>query len=173
MTLIDYLIKNGWVAGCNVATYQEPDTIHFLPPSAQFVNDKEMMREKLTLSAPLSSADRTEVSYDDYLAACERIGAPPRHIPGEVLTDAVKRIPVSPHLPPISRIYWGASVHLLPSIQVIVVIGNVLGAPQFSKGYYSHAESRWIIGYDWVGDGKILEWWPLPEVGTGTKPPQK
>ena len=133
----------------------------------------EKMMERLTASG-LSTACGTDlVKHSDYLAECERLGVPPRYIPGEVLTEAAKKTPVHPHLPPISRIYWGPSVELLPSIPVIAVTANRLGVPQYLTGYYSHAQARWIIGLDWVGNHDVIEWWPLPEAGTGTKPPQK
>ena len=172
MTLIEYLIKSGWVAGCCYATYQEPDAIHFLPPFSPYIKDKSLVQEKLTLTAPLINGVN-EVSHDDYLAECKRIGVPPHYIAGEVLTEAVKKTPVSPHLPPISRIYWGPSAQLLPSIPVIAVTAGNLGIPQHHTGYYSHAESRWIVGLDWIGKPDVIEWWPIPEFGTGTKPPKQ
>jgi len=55
-------------------------------------------------------------------------------------------------------------IELQPSEDVIVHVENY----GLSVGRYYHKGEFWSVN-GMTGDFKVLEWWPLPEIGTGNK----
>ena len=52
------------------------------------------------------------------------------------------------------------------SVDVLVSLERVEG---FQIGCYHHELGKWqVVGFN--GDWEVVEWWPLPEYGTGTIP---
>lgn len=54
-----------------------------------------------------------------------------------------------------------------PSVDVLVRVEGLAGV---HAGRYFHGAEKWQINHA-HGDWKVLEWWPMPEPGTGTAPP--
>lgn len=176
-SLTSALLKTGWVRGCYAAIITENDAsagrIYFLPPtthcgSIKFKDEAEIV----TASQPISYGI-FRVSYEEYVKYCHDHEQLPRLINGEKLTELSKRTAVPSGLPSVARYIWGPSFDMIPSVPVMARVNDGYGSPQVLMGYYSHAQNRWIIGLDWVGNPTVIEWWPIPESGTGIKPPQK
>ncbi len=173
MMLIDFLLKHGWVSGAFECKWlpSEPNHVYFKCDNFSGVYNFARC-ERLTTPVSLTDGANIPVKYNEYLEACSSAGLSPKLIAGEVLSEEIKRNPFHQHLPPISRIFYGVSISLLPSALVIVRVRTNDGGSINQIGYYSHAEQNWYVS-DIHPNKNVIEWWPMPEAGTGTKPPQK
>lgn len=68
------------------------------------------------------------------------------------------------NLPPENK----ALISLSEEVKSIRVLVRVKNSTVILFGVYSYALGKWRV-QGFSGFGKVVEWWPMPEIGTGNK----